>query len=540
VAQHALLAGKTGSGKSTLLHVLISNLALWYRPDQVEMYLVDFKKGVEFKAYATHRLAHARAIAIESDREFGLSVLARLDEELQRRGDMFRSLGVQDLAGYRRTAGQPLPRTLLIVDEFQVLFAEDDRLAQDAAILLDRLVRQGRAFGIHVLLGSQTLGGTSRLPRSTMGQMAVRVALQCSEADSLLILDETNRAARVLTRPGEAIYNDAGGMADGNEHFQTAWQTEDERAASLQRVQALVEQARMAPPPAVVFEGNAPADIALNPHMQELLAAPAWPERADPRVWLGAAVAIKDPTGLSFVRQSGAHMLVVGQEDEAALALMAAALIALAAQHSPRRARFVILDGSPADSPQAGRLGRLAGALPHDARVVAWREVEAVIAELAAELARRQGQGGDAGGDQNVYIIIYGVQRFRMLRRREEEFSFAAGAAGAGPAADKALADLLRDGPALGIHVLLWADSYATLERTFDRRSLGEFDHRVLFQMGAGDSSNLIDSPAANRLGLNRALFYSEQQGILEKFRPYAWPVEGWIKDVEARLKARA
>src|SRR5262249_7215685 len=45
VAQHALLAGKTGSGKSTLLHAIVTNLAMWYSPDDVEIYLIDFKKG---------------------------------------------------------------------------------------------------------------------------------------------------------------------------------------------------------------------------------------------------------------------------------------------------------------------------------------------------------------------------------------------------------------------------------------------------------------------------------------------------------------
>src|SRR2546425_1221872 len=83
--------GNSGSGKSTLLHALVTNLAMWYSPDEIEMYLVDFKKGVEFKTYATHVLPHARAIAVESDREFGLSVLQRLDAELTRRGDLFRA-----------------------------------------------------------------------------------------------------------------------------------------------------------------------------------------------------------------------------------------------------------------------------------------------------------------------------------------------------------------------------------------------------------------------------------------------------------------
>src|SRR6185295_6958244 len=174
VAQHALIAGKTGSGKSTLLHALVTNTAMWYSPDEVEFYLVDFKKGVEFKTYASNELPHARAIAVESDREFGLSVLQRIDAELARRGELFRKAGVQDLASYRQATNEKMPRTLLIIDEFQEFFSEDDKLAQDSAVLIDRLVRQGRAFGIHVLLGSQTIGGTSGLSRSTLGQMAIR------------------------------------------------------------------------------------------------------------------------------------------------------------------------------------------------------------------------------------------------------------------------------------------------------------------------------------------------------------------------------
>ena len=54
---------------------------------------------------------------------------------------------------------EPIPRSLLIIDEFQEFFVEDDKISQTASLLLDRIVRQGRAFGIHVLLGSQTLGG---------------------------------------------------------------------------------------------------------------------------------------------------------------------------------------------------------------------------------------------------------------------------------------------------------------------------------------------------------------------------------------------
>ena len=81
----------------------------------------------------------------------------------------------------------------------------------------------------------------------------------------------------------------------------------------------------------------------------------------------------------------------------------------------------------------------------------------------------------------------------------------------------------------MGMHVITWCDTPAAVERTFDRNSLREFDHRVLFQMSASDSSNLIDSPLANKLGVNRALAYSEEQGVVEKFRPYALPAPAWL-----------
>src|SRR5579885_3219416 len=138
------------------------------------------------------------------------------------------------MAGFEKAGGAgPLPRCLLIIDEFQEFFTEEDRIAQDAAMLLDRLVRQGRAFGVHVLLGSQTLGGAYSIPRATIDQMAVRIALQCSEADAQLILSKDNTAARLLNRPGEASYNDANGRVEGNDPFQVVWLDEDKREELL-------------------------------------------------------------------------------------------------------------------------------------------------------------------------------------------------------------------------------------------------------------------------------------------------------------------
>ncbi len=535
-AQHVLVAGKTGSGKSTLLHTLITNLALTYGPEEVELYLIDFKKGVEFKTYATHQLPHARVVAIESEREFGLSVLQGLDAELKRRGDLFRSVGVDHIADYRRKTGERLPRILLLVDEFQEFFTEDDPIASQASQILDRLVRQGRAFGIHVLLGSQTLAGAYSLARGTIDQMAVRIALQCSEADSRLILADDNPAARLLSRPGEAIYNDANGMVEGNKRFQVAWLPDEERDRYLAQVRDLAQRKGYRPPrEQIVFEGNAPAQVEKNRLLQELLSSPATPalDRRRLLAWLGDPVAIRDPIVAVFRRQSGSNLLLVGPNDETAAGMMTVALISLAAQlRSVEGSRFYVLDFGAVDAPFAGIWDTLAAALPQ-VRVGRRRQLPDFIAELEAEVNRRLEE--ERPGRPSLFLFLYGLQRARDLRQEEMGF----GGFGEEPAAPnpaQQFTTILREGPDVGIHTAVWCDTVTNLGRSLDRRALREFALRIAMQMSAEDSANLLDSPLASKLGPNRALFYDEEEGRLEKFRPYGLPTQEWLTQVKVWL----
>ena len=98
---------------------------------------------------------------------------------------------------------------------------------------------------------------------------------------------------------------------------------------------------------------------------------------------------------------------------------------------------------------------------------------------------------------------------------------------------------ILREGPGLGVHLIAWCDTVNNLNRYFTHQQLREFEMRVLFQMSPTDSGGLLDSPAASKLGRNRALFASEKQNWLEKFRPYGVPSEQWIKEVGDGLRRR-
>jgi S-DNA-T family DNA segregation ATPase FtsK/SpoIIIE len=516
--QHALVAGKTGSGKSTLFHVIITNLALYCSPAHVEFYLIDFKKGVEFKCYADSKLPHARVVAIESDRQFALRVLQRIDAELKHRGELFRKVGSQDLPSYNRAADKPLPRTLLLIDEFQEFFTEDDSTAQQASLLLDRIVRQGRAFGIHAILGSQTLGGAYTLARATLGQMAVRIALQCNEADAHLIMDEENPAPRLLTRPGEGIYNDQSGSAAANSPFQIVWLPEQEREAVLDRVHRLAIDRGFSATP-IVFEGNAPSDIRANP---DFLAAQAAHPTARPTsavAWLGAPNSIKGHTAAVFKRQSASNLLIVSQTAQRALTMLTHAVASLAAQYPADGAEFVILDPSAADENPSGDLSRLAGNLPHPTRIGGPADTAAIFADLAATLESRAADSGR--GTPEIFVIVHDLQRFKALRP-DDEFKFSYDDTPAATTPAQTLASVLGEGGPVGIHVLASIDGWNNLSRWIPRKLLAEFEMRVLFQMSAADSSNLIDTPEASTLGLHRALLHNDNLGSTEIFRPYS------------------
>ena len=253
-------------------------------------------------------------------------------------------------------------------------------------------------------------------------------------------------------------------------------------------------------------------------------------------------MSIRDPIAAAFRRQSGSNLL----NDEAALGMMMVALISLAAQlSSPDGGRategeggviFYVLDFGAADAPYAGLWDRLAGILPHTVKVGQRRQLPEFIAELAAEVQQRL--DNERPGAPSRYLFVYGLQRARDLRQEEMGFvGFGEQLAASSPA--QQFATILREGPDLGIHALVWCDTVTNLNRSLERRALREFAMRVAFQMSAEDSANLLDSPLASKLGPHRALFYDEEEGRLEKFRPYGLPSAAWLEWVKGQLSSR-
>lgn len=528
VKQHVLIAGKTGSGKSSLLHTILTAGAAYYPPDQLHFYLLDFKKGVEFKVYADLPLPHARVIGIESEREFGRSVLQRLDADLQQRGESFRAAGAQELSEYRARTGHSLPRVMLVVDEFQELFVRDDRLAADCAMLLDRLVRQGRSFGMHVILSSQSLAGAHSLPRATLGQMAVRVAMQCSESDAALILSDDNTAAKFISRPGEAIYNDTGGLLEGNQPFQVAYLNNEHHQRWLAEI-AVRDAASVASLPLpVIFEGNRPCRWV--PQLAEAALQPLG-AAADPpgtlRSLLGEAVEIGPPTSLALTRETGRNVLIVAppESTDGVLASIITGAAAMANRNHGSIELFYF-DGSPiGQETVATWLDQAAIA----ANLVKPRDCEIQIAAIAEEVRTRV--ASDQTDLPPKLVVINPLNRFSDFKQ-DESFSFSLDAA-AKISGSAALQTVLRDGPAVGIFTILCCSSAETVSRWLPRQSRHDLQQRIIGRVNASDSAALIDSGEAANLSPATMLIYDDADGTFHKFRacdlPSPQDIQNWL-----------
>lgn len=227
---NVLIGGATGSGKSNLLLALIYSLAHRHAPRDLQMYLLDFKEGIEFSQLAPEDgddwLPHVAVLGLESDRSYGIAVLQYLVDEFDRRAAEFKITRATSIASYRELSGRDMPRLVVVADEFQVLFEPDDAQAQRAVELLEKLARKGRAYGIHLVLASQTLSGIQALGtkrESIFAQFHNRLSLKNTIAESESILGYGNLAAADLTGRGRVIVNSELGHPEANTTGTVVW-----------------------------------------------------------------------------------------------------------------------------------------------------------------------------------------------------------------------------------------------------------------------------------------------------------------------------
>ncbi|GAA8998029.1 hypothetical protein HpHA109_04090 [Helicobacter pylori] len=305
VQNHTLICGRSGSGKSNFLHVLIQNLAFYYAPNEAQLFLLDYKEGVEFNAYAKEGiLEHARLVSVASSVGFGVSFLSWLCKEMQERANLFKQSGVKDLSDYRKHG--EMPRLIVVIDEFQVLFSDSSTKEKERVeAYLTTLLKKGRSYGVHLILATQTMRGTD-INKSLMSQIANRIALPMDAEDSESILSDD--VACELVRP-EGILNNNG----EHQKYHTKMsipKSPDDFKPFIKKIHKEFNQRNLTPIEHKIYNGETPLE------MPNILKA------NEMRLHLGKEADYEQKDLIVEFESNESHLLVVSQDLNARIALM--------------------------------------------------------------------------------------------------------------------------------------------------------------------------------------------------------------------------
>jgi hypothetical protein len=446
-----LVSGAVGQGKSNLLLVLIHSFAVRYGPSELEMYLLDLKDGMTLAPLSAPDsfLPHAKVLGLQSDREFAVAVLQHLVREFERRAPVMRDFG-DNIERFR--AARPdvqLPRILLVIDEFQTLFEEDDAISQEAMQCLERLAKKGRAYGIHIILGSQTLSGITPLLAKQDGifaQFPIRLALKNTPNESRVVLDSQNVEASRLRYRGEAVVNLDFGSVEGNQRAVIA-------AADLDELRVLrtnMVSAADAPAPSI-YDGAAAAH--LDRHTDAVRRLRHRTSNDGFRALIGrridvAGSAVEVPMG----PENGRHLAIIGagqpvrdtddqRDDDLAIGVLQSAALSLALQDRALAARFVVLDQLPDEQRRRARLDQFLEALSSfgaQIDVLSAAEVPTFLRQMTSEVAAR------TPGEGPMFLIGFGMDRCSEMDVADMSFV----------KPSEGLHTVLRDGGARHVHLL--------------------------------------------------------------------------------------
>lgn len=208
---HAIVGGRSGKGKTVFLDNLIVRATNIYSPDELRFVLLDMK-GIEFNDYK--KIPHTQAFCSSTNFENAMKIVEFLQSELKNREVLFNSVEAKNIVDYKKKSGNVMPRLLVIIDEFQNLFTgnyKTDGFVED--ILIKQILRIGRAYGVHLLCCTQSLGDGVR--SSFLNNIPLRIAFQMTQDQSRSFLSMNNSSADIL-KIGEAIYNEQDGLLSEN------------------------------------------------------------------------------------------------------------------------------------------------------------------------------------------------------------------------------------------------------------------------------------------------------------------------------------
>lgn len=528
---HGLVGGRTGSGKTIFLHNVICGLSQLYPPDELQLYLLDFK-GTEFNVYAKNHLPHAKVVAVDCDPELGLDVIRNLTEEMEKRRKLFDEADVEDIRHYREK-GYSLARILLIIDEIQMLtqISDDLKLVKQVENSLIELLKLGRSNGIHVLIGTQSPSNV--LSNQMLQQIAIRICLVADQQVSRLVLGEMNESASGLQRQGEAVYNDHNGDSNHDVFIRTAL-LEKEMIVSIlgdmQRKPASLEDGLSKS--MFYFDGKKRGKLTENTHIMEAINdAVRYNQISDAIIPLGNAIGPKSDTSIFFTRTIYSNLLIVGGVPEKLHSLVTTSLLSLCIQIPPELLTCYLIDLCHAETNLVGHLRKNFHSMPQEFQFANNPTSGAtLINEVFSDLnIRKDMMKKSQFKELSIVLVIFSMENFTETRGQDKYTK---------TETRKQLEEIIRDGPSVGIHTIV---STQTLSKGEIISSDG-FGMRICYQISEDDSRALLDVDTGTKLRSDRCILRMREwpYGKTEKFKPFLPPTTKEIQEIQQAAYERA
>lgn len=545
-AHHALIAGQTGAGKSTLLHTIIMSTLLNYSPDEAQLYLVDFKEGVEFKTYSKLNLPSIRVVAIDCEREFGLNILKELQKEMKRRYDLFkREADREEISDYRKVTGKKIPKILVVFDEVQELFrgASDDSISKDCETILGELLTLGRAAGIHVILASQNFNLISSIKPTLFAHAAIRIAIKGSEDSASSVLGDNNPGAKQLQdgATGAAVYNDASGKESANVIFQVGYLEKDERAKYLSKLSALQNSeafSKKYKDKTRILLTNAEDDI-FNVFNQLIINKKVTQLDDDATRYcltIGDGFELNRKFKIGIAPRARQNLLMIGNDEKRAASIFYFSILSLLygelgnADVRKDNQLIHLIDLAVEDEyiePSNTNFKHIESLFPKQVKRVGMRDMDELIGVTYDTLTRRM--DGIEPTDERLFLMFFGINRAHKLvsgNMYEDSEN------GEMSTLSK-LAEIMKHGAKFGINCIVWGENLAATSKVIGANIERDFAQRIVFSTDNATMEQLVMEQNGNALRPTTAVYMNVDDDVKNThFRPYEIPAKVWVDKI--------
>ena len=528
---HALICGQIGSGKSRLLHAIITGALLQYTKEELQIYLIDFKSGTEFKIYADYNLPNFKVIAIESEQEFGLSVLRAIKKESDRRSQIFNTVTKSDITSYNNSSASrqygKMARVLIVIDEFHMLFSNaNPAVATEASHIMDEILRLDRSYGFHMILCSQSIRGMNAINEAALAQIAVRIALKCPKEDADIVLGKGSDAIAQIEEndAGSAIYMPAISSPKTSNKFRVGYLSPEEHTKILEELSDHYNSKNVNSDARILV-----SDVSDSRNSVFQVYYAASKITAEKRVLhFGEPLRVDAKLEARFKNAPGNNLILFGNNAQKAQNMLTFALMDLMIQSIDDMRRgatppyiFVLnyTDGTGNVLFDGVRqLGEVK--LPSVAYID--RTQAANVVEQIYQYSRQK-----TPKKPDAWLIISNLMAATELQSASVYGSYSETA--------NHFEEILREGPAKGIFSVVWCDDPALFKAKYSNL-IQYFGKRIVFNVPDEDALALADVVKDESINRNNAYFYENGRGK-EKFRPYSTPMQDWFSGLCQKMR---